>query len=335
MHVEISSDMISLHDNGLVFACLLDGKGCARTLDWIDVAQWTPADGPLWVHLERSAEGTANWLANEADLSDLTLRILLEVETRPRVFSSDDGLIAILRGVNLNAGANPDDMVAIRMCVSENRLITVRNRPLMTPRDMLSELVDKRKGARSAPELFVKLTERLTERMNSAVVDLDEKLDTIEIQLDDGDLTLIRRQLTEVRQTAAGLRRYIGPQREALARIQIERPVWLDTNLNLLLRESADKLQRYVEELDAARERAMVVRDEISNQLAEGMNRRMYALALVAGIFLPLGFLTGLLGINVGGMPGVDNSWAFWVTCLMLGGVFLGELYLFRRLKWF
>jgi zinc transporter len=100
------------------------------------------------------------------------------------------------------------------------------------------------------------------------------------------------------------------------------------------MRESADKLQRYVEDLDAARDRAVVLRDEIANRLSVQMNRTLYALSIVAGVFLPLGFLTGLLGINVGGMPGVEYDYAFWIACLLMVLVFIGEVALFRRLKW-
>ena len=64
------------------------------------------------------------------------------------------------------------------------------------------------------------------------------------------------------------------------------------------------------------------------------MNRTMYALSVIAGIFLPLGLLTGLLGINVGGMPGVENGWAFWITCALLVVLAAAEVWLFRRLKW-
>jgi zinc transporter len=327
--------VITETDNGLVFACVLDGKGGAKRLGWEDLDRWTPADGPLWVHLDSTVEATPRWLEESAKLGELTRRVLLEEETRPRVLTTDDGLLAILRGVNLNAGADPDDMVALRMCVTADRLITIRYRPVMTPRDMLSDLIDKRMGATSAPGLFVRLTERLTERMNTVVVNLDETLDEVEEDLEEGDYPALRGQLTEVRQTAVGMRRYIGPQRDALARIHIERPPWLDQHLEILLRESADKLQRYIEDLDAARDRAIVIRDEISNRLAEGMNHRMYALSLIAGIFLPLGFLTGLLGVNVGGIPGVQNTMGFWITCAMLVLVLAGEVYLFKKLKWF
>jgi len=100
------------------------------------------------------------------------------------------------------------------------------------------------------------------------------------------------------------------------------------------LRETSDRLMRYVEELDAARERALVIKDDIANQMAEATNKTLYALAVISGIFLPLAFLTGLLGINIGGMPGVEDSRAFWIFCGMIAGLLIAEVFLFRRLKW-
>ena len=64
------------------------------------------------------------------------------------------------------------------------------------------------------------------------------------------------------------------------------------------------------------------------------MNQTMYMLSIVAAIFLPLGFLTGLLGINVGGMPGVDSSNAFWITCSALVVLMGFQFFIFRKLKW-
>ena len=57
-------------------------------------------------------------------------------------------------------------------------------------------------------------------------------------------------------------------------------------------------------------------------------------LTIVAGIFLPLSFLTGLLGINVGGMPGADNPEAFWVVVTACLAVFVTLIVVFRRLRW-
>jgi len=64
------------------------------------------------------------------------------------------------------------------------------------------------------------------------------------------------------------------------------------------------------------------------------MNRTMYVLSIVATIFLPLGFITGLLGINVGGIPGVEDPYAFWSVCAMLVVLVVVEIVLFKKKKW-
>jgi len=57
-----------------------------------------------------------------------------------------------------------------------------------------------------------------------------------------------------------------------------------------------------IEDLDSARDRAVVTREELVNRLSEQLNMRMYVLSLVAAVFLPLGLLTGSLGINLAGV---------------------------------
>jgi zinc transporter len=89
-----------------------------------------------------------------------------------------------------------------------------------------------------------------------------------------------------------------------------------------------------VEDLDSGRERASIVQDELTTRLSEKMNRNMYVLSVIAGIFLPLSLLTGLLGINVGGIPGDKWPWAFTVVTIGLFVVGFVEYFLFRRLKW-
>jgi zinc transporter len=205
---------------------------------------------------------------------------------------------------------------------------------MMTPRDILADLTERQHGPKAAPELFLRLAERLTERMNSVIVRLDEQLDEIEARLESENHAPLRRELVDLRQSIVALRRYLGPQREALSSLQIDAPTWLDANHRIALREIGDRLLRYLEDLDAARERAVVVKDEITNHLAETMNRTMFALSIVASVFLPLGFITGLLGINVGGMPGVESAYAFWITCGLLVVLVIGEVYLLKKLKW-
>jgi zinc transporter len=144
----------------------------------------------------------------------------------------------------------------------------------------------------------------------------------------------LRTRLSAVRREAIALRRYLSPQRTAMARLLSEQALELGAIDRERLREAADLITRCVEDLEASRERAAVVQDELMNRLAEDMDRTLYTLTVVAAVFLPLGFLAGLLGVNLGGMPGTDTPWAFpafFGLMLVLAGV---ELMLFRRLKW-
>jgi zinc transporter len=129
------------------------------------------------------------------------------------------------------------------------------------------------------------------------------------------------------------LRRYLAPQRDTLARLGGEHADLFDESRRLVLRECSDGLARMVEELDAARDRAAVLHEELSARLAETMNKNMYLLSIVAAIFLPLGLLTGLFGINVGGMPWLESRWGFAIVSSGLVGVAIFQYWLFRRLQ--
>ncbi|MDA8587167.1 zinc transporter ZntB [Rhodobacteraceae bacterium] len=323
-----------IEEDGLLFACILDGNGSAKFLGWDDVERWSETDGPLWVHLDHKHPKVADWLRKRSGLTIPTAEALLAEETRPRVFRGKRGLVAILRGVNQNKDAEVEDMVAIRIWSEGKKVITLRHRRMHTPRDILEDLIENDIGPKTAPELFEKLITRVNDHMAETVLSLEEQLDDLEADLDISQAVTQRRTLSDIRQKAVLLRRYIAPQREALGTLVSEPPEWIDDNLRPQLRETSDRLMRYLEELDATRERAMVVKDDIANQLSEASNKTLYVLAIISAIFLPLAFLTGLLGINIGGMPGVDNSFAFWIFCGFMVICLAIELVIFRKLKW-
>jgi zinc transporter len=60
----------------------------------------------------------------------------------------------------------------------------------------------------------------------------------------------------------------------------------------------------------------------------------MYVLTVVATVLLPPSLITGLLGINVGGIPGSDSSWGFGIVIFLLVILALVEIAVLRRLRW-
>jgi zinc transporter len=319
--------------DGLVDAWIFDGRGGGRAVDWQGVRSWTPQQGVLWVHLDRLGTEAERWLREESGVDPVLCETLLSHEVRPRVLRLDDALVVILRGVNLNPGADPEDMVGVRMWIERDRIITLRHRRVMAMGD-IREALPAGRGPNGPGDFLARVSEGLIERIGPVIADLDEEVDGIEDALVTTASSELRAKLTRIRQTAIGLRRYLAPQRDVVARLPSEPASWLENLHKALLREVGDRTTRYVEDLDAIRERAAVLQDELASRVADQMNKTVYLLTVVAAILLPPSLLTGLLGINVSGMPGAESPVAFYFVVLMILVLGVFEVLVLRRLKW-
>jgi zinc transporter len=266
-------------------------------------------------------------------MDEISAEALLAEETRPRTFSSADGVLVIFRGVNLNPGADPEDMVGLRIWFEKDRIITVRLRRLLAVSD-IAERVENGTGPKSSSDFLSMIADRLVVRMGPVIESLGEVIDQLETNLMESKPAEVRKGLRDLRHTSILLKRYLMPQRDVMSRLQAEEHAILSKRTKLQLREVGDRISRYVEDLEEIRDRSAVLQDELSNQLSETTNRTIYVLTIVAAIVLPLSFITGLLGINVGGIPGTDNDGAFLIVCLLIAVFGLAQVWIFRKLKW-
>ena len=272
-------------DRGLVWAYLLDRQGGASRVGWEILDSWTPQQGLLWVHFDISEPGPDTWLEERSGLEPQIAAALLAEDTRPRSAPSRNGLLVILRGVNLNPGAEPDDMVSVRVWLEHNRIITTRRRQLQA-NGAIKAALEAGEGPSGSGEFLDFLVEHL------------------------------------------------APQRDALERLVRQPDPILTEQDNLGLREQADRVQRFIEDLDLIRERGLVSQEEFLSRIAYQQNQRIFVLSVVAAIFLPLTFLTGLMGMNVGGLPGANSPYGFVGAVGLMAALAGGVAYYFRRRRW-
>ena len=326
--------MTELHaPKGLLHALLLDGKGGSRDFEWSSVHSWTPEQGCLWLHFNYEEGEASDWLSEQSNLSRLAVQALLSEETRPRTTNLGSELLLALRGVNLNPGSDPEDMVSIRLWTDGQRIISTRRRQLLSTDDVLKRIAAGI-GPVDTGGLIVELIDRIVYRMSDTVDNFENDVMTLEEQVMSEVPHRLRYELAQLRKQTISLRRYLAPQREALNRLVMEKLAWITDEHRMQLREISDRLIRHIEDVDAVRERAAVTQEELLSQISEQMNARMYVLSIVAAIFLPLGFFTGLMGINVGGMPGVEYEGAFWIVVSLCVGVTAALGIVFRHKKW-
>ena len=288
--------------------------GAATALTWEDVLSGDIAKyARVWLHLNRLSRQAQGWLYRKSGLDKLAAQSLLQEDTRPRSTRHNQGFLINLRGVNLNAGEALEDMLALRMWASDALLITLRAKPIQATRDV---------------EAMVKSGE--------APGTTGEQADGFEDEILDPHVRVGRAELAEFRRKVLALRRYIVPQREALSQLVREGSAagfFSETDV-LYLREAVDRVTRLAEDLDAIRERSVVLQEQIMEERSDMMNQRLFVLSILSAVFLPISFVTGLFGVNVGGMPGVDSPLAFGVLVASLIAATTAMLAIFRWRRW-
>jgi zinc transporter len=227
-------------------------------------------------------------------------------------------------------------MVSLQLWCDGDRLITLRREKLQTPRDTLADL-DTGSGPKDAAGLVTKLIEHLVSKMNSAIVDMNEEIDRLEaIEPAEADPDGMLVRISTIRRNCLALQRHMAPQHVALEEISRDAPDWFEAHDRREIGETIALLRRFLDDIDISKESAVVLLDELRSRAVAKSERTNYKLTIVASIFLPLSFLTGLLGINVAGIPGnaSGEADAFWVVCGLCGAILLLQLWLFRRWRW-
>ncbi|QYJ79341.1 zinc transporter ZntB [Shewanella acanthi] len=320
-----------MHD-GFIYSLVLNGPKAGSSLSPEELDTWEPKNGLVWVHLRYRHKKARHWVLSSG-LTKVETDALLAQDTRPRAVIAGNGVLLALRGINLNPDSAPEDMVAIRIYADNERIISTCDRELVSVKDV-AELITEGAGPSTTGDFIIALCDRLTNRKIEFIDTLEEHLSELEEQVVSGNVKDLRTDIAELRRKTVALRRYLGPQKEAYVKLLAEPITLLNGPERLKLREITDKLIRSIEDLDALRDRANVTQEELVSQQSEQLNKRLYFLSLVSAIFLPLGFLTGLLGVNIGGIPGADNTWAFASFCAILIGLVAIQMALFYRFKW-
>jgi zinc transporter len=291
------------------------------------------ADAFYWLHIDGNDPGCLSWLSDESGLPPTAVEALRAVETRPRATGLDGGVLVNLRGVNEAPDADTDDLVSIRLWAQAGRVITMSYRPLLALPDLCA-LVEAQRLL-DPGDLIAALADVMTARLDPVISDLGDVLDVLEDDVLAQERTDLRERLGRVRRTAINLRRYVSPQREALTRLATEDFTFFDASDRLKLVEAGHRVVRMVEELDAVRERAAILADQLTDLRAEATAERTLVLSVVSSIFLPLTVLTGLLGMNVEGIPFHAERWAFGAVVLLCVAIAYALLAWLRRRGWF
>lgn len=286
----------------------------------------------VWLHLDGREEGALAWLSAQNDIPDIARGALLASETRPRSDMIAHGALVNLRGLGATPEDDPDPLVSMRFWAETGRAISLTYRSPLALDPVIDQLL---KGKiTDGGDLVSEVAVQITEQLDPHIAAMGDVIDDIETGIEQTRLRALRRRVNHVRSRAISYRRFVTPQRGALERLAVTPCGWLDDDDRLHLRDAADRFARMAEELESIRERATILHDELTDLRAEQLDARSLMISVVAFIFMPLTFLTGLLGMNVEGIPYAREPWAFWGVVAVCAVMSLGVIGYFIRRHW-
>ncbi len=315
----------------ILFSYIFDSEGKATKLEIQRVAEELKNEGLTWVHLDANSKATQKWIKSEIDYLDhLIIDALTAEETRPRVTEFADGLLVILRGINLNQNAEPDDMVSLRIWIDKDRIITLQRRDMKAVYDIRNQ-IEEGKIIKTPGEFLYNLIYQILNVTSPFLYGLGDRLDALEEKIITTHNVNFREEVLQIRTQSTVFKRYLSPQREAIAKLRICDHAWIDNWSKRHFQENLDHVTMMIEEIDEVRDRAQILHDELFHGLTEKLNKSMYSLSLVASIFIPLTFFTSVFSMNIGGVPGIGKDEAFMWIVLSMSVLTVFQLILFKR----
>ncbi|WP_109808078.1 zinc transporter ZntB [Sphingosinithalassobacter portus] len=286
-----------------------------------------------WFHLTTNDDQARRWLTDAAQLPPFIVDALTAAETRPRCDPVGDGAVINLRGLSSAMLTASDPLASIRLYASEGNVFSVTRKPMNAVDSVRLQVENGR--VLDPGDLIAAIGDAITAELDPMVADLGDGLDDCEENLDIAHAFELRRSVNDVRIRAIGYRRFLSPQRSALEKLSTLPQPWLRDDDRLHLAAAADRAARMAEELESIRERAALTHETLTDLRAEQIDQRSLIIAVVAMVFLPLTFLTGLLGMNVEGIPFAHRPWAFDGVVLVCVVMAIAITAYFVRRHWF
>ncbi len=273
---------------------------------------------PIWLHFNLVDRRARDWLKEEGNLPETALEALLEDDAHVHVQTWPYGFVAVLRDLEHQTAGLQARFSTFAVYVDARRVISVRRHPLETF-DRLRHELSTGFDLPSTVALFEHLVECLAETFEGLVDKLAGTVEEAEDTILAGHSKEQGTELRRARWLLARLRREARANRGAMVKLPAHLPAACGAERQQSLAAAIDRFAGVVQDLELVEDRARLMQEEIAGRLGEATNRNLYLLSIVSVALLPITLITGIFGMNVGGLPWLNDPHGFAHTMLIIG----------------
>lgn len=308
------------------------------------IAQFRDKYPVLWVNVTGFADIAAiEKIGEEFKLHRLALEDVLHVHQRPKVEEFDDHLFIIIRKA---VEGRHIDTEQIAIFLGTDFVITFQEFPAKGQDkhslDTISRQIRDGVGRlrRSGADfLCYRIVDSLIDGYFPILENLGDRLESLEDRIVSKPDRRQVRQLHNLKRDLLVLRRAIWPQREMINKIIRDEHALFTKTTALYLRDAYDHTAQLMDIVETYREIASGLLDVYLSSISTRMNEIMKVLTIIATIFMPLGFIASLYGMNFDrhspwNMPELGWRYGYLFALFLMVSSAGGMLWYFHRKKW-
>jgi len=311
--------------------------GSTTPVDSVDPAWLRPDSGvSVWVDLDKPTPDEARILTDLFHFHELAVEDAMAESHHPKVESYGDYLYLILHGIDFRAKEHEFRTQDVDFFVGDRYLVTVHpgvSRSIGKINEVCSR--NARVLGEGPVALMYRIIDTMVDNYRPEVDELQDRLDQLEKEVFEKSRPQLARRILDLKRDVASLRRVVQPQRDVVGRLARREFAIITEALSYKFRDVHDHLVRLTDESLFFGDRITSLLDAHLSTVSNQLNSVMKILTVIATIFMPLTFITGLYGMNVD-LPhfGMGSTLFFWVLLFFMLAVTSGMLVFFRMRRW-
>src|SRR5260370_8632967 len=294
----------------------------------------------VWLDIQGDYNPTESLLRRVFKLQHITIQTMCEEHERAKFAESDDYYYLVVHGLVFDSTTEEATTPKLDIVFAKNFIITAHEESFSGLDVRLEEVrkndPEEHLMSRGVAFLLYSILDALTDSYFPLLDTIDDLVDELEDVTVTDTSNEVQVRIFRIKRALAHMRRTLSPQVEVANALVARTSKLIPAEAEPYFADIHDHLIRAFEILDSYRDLMSGMLDVYLTTVSNRLNEVMKQLTIIATIFMPITFITGVFGMNFGHLPQVehDGGYLFWIVLLFMGIITVMQIWYFRRRKW-
>ena len=270
------------------------------------------------------------------NLHPLILEDIVDTDQRPKIKDFGNYIFVILKMLYYDKNDNEMKVEQVSLILGKNYVISFQEREgdvFSSIRERIRNNIGRIRKA-GADYLIYALIDAIVDNYFIITEKLGEKIENLEDKVISRPKPANLRVIHKLRRDLIFLRKSVWPLREVISILQKGESSLILKPTNVYLKDVYDHTIQVMDTVETLRDIISGMLDIYLSSASIRMNEIMKMLTIIATIFIPLTFITGIYGMNFRNIPEIKWVWGYPVV--LLGMLIIGIVMViyFKRKKW-